>query len=688
MNLLQLLPYMYVTVTIALLIILSVGVIIAVVRKPKQGWIEDIESGTSDTSERNRQWCCCIGCRNNRIRPNGNIDPDVQTNITPENGREDQQQEDETPHNVLVSDTGPLADERSAKQDQINVKKRQSDLPKEEKDSYSTMVDHVTAGSSTRQEKTPNDIPLASQNNVKTTPSHNASMNGKTKTQPLIEECDGVISVPVATCMSREKNDSISSNSKTETHSSYGQNNTSSNIIPENGREDQQKSNQAIHDRPLTTKGNETPRNVRVHVSDTRPLDDEHSARKNVTPRQSDLSKEEKDSYSTMIDHVTAGSSTGQEKTPNDIPLASQNNVKTISSHYASMNGESKTQQLNEECNSVISVPVTMSSEENDRISSNSKTETHSSYGQNNTSSLSDSKESSDQELRTFVSDIADEILETFKQTQKKKLPTVVLTNKYQRHKSIKEFCKADQIYVDSLWISNSPKRDESDTLIQHYSGSKTSKPDLYIGRVYMYTADDRQGLKNLVNKGFTLQAWGEVSSEIYTRYNDHIRLYIKSVIEESKESPDQEKDDYTQEAIVPIAVGEIGITHLLDDRGRLYRSRLYNCNSYMYEQEHAERVFKNNLHGDPARIRKIWLKSSPCSSCSKLLIKMYSKVPKKPEICIGHIYKPGVEVDKQGMNNLKDNGFNVSLWDNFYKTKYGNLNKNKREFFFSQLYL
>ena len=137
---------------------------------------------------------------------------------------------------------------------------------------------------------------------------------------------------------------------------------------------------------------------------------------------------------------------------------------------------------------------------------------------------------------------------------------------------------------AEIIWISNSPNRNEADELIHVFQKCKLV---IYIGRVYNYTSRHRQGLKKLVRAGFTLRVWESVSRKIQPGYDKHLGLYIQSIEKEAEECPDRERDNYTENQVTPIALGEIGITHLLTNNGRLYRSIPHG--------EHAERVFTDD---------------------------------------------------------------------------------------------
>ena len=61
---------------------------------------------------------------------------------------------------------------------------------------------------------------------------------------------------------------------------------------------------------------------------------------------------------------------------------------------------------------------------------------------------------------------------------------------------------------IHSIWIKNSPCADCSSCLIHHFSMRRT-KPTIYIGKIWEGdNGNNRQGLRNLRMKGFTLQVW------------------------------------------------------------------------------------------------------------------------------------------------------------------------------------
>ena len=77
------------------------------------------------------------------------------------------------------------------------------------------------------------------------------------------------------------------------------------------------------------------------------------------------------------------------------------------------------------------------------------------------------------------------------------------------------------------------------------------------------------------------------------------------------------------------IAHSEDGVTHLLTNEGKLYRSK----SDPPYT--HAEFILTKKTQADD--ITKIWIKNSPCAGCSRVLIKFFQDY-RKPIIYVGHI--------------------------------------------------
>ena len=133
---------------------------------------------------------------------------------------------------------------------------------------------------------------------------------------------------------------------------------------------------------------------------------------------------------------------------------------------------------------------------------------------------------------RAFESQEAREIIQVLKDYEYMHLRSIyIVDGKF--YSSMKELHNDPALIqphiIYRIWISNSPKKQESIDLLEVFKKHK-HKPTLYIGRVYKYTSEDRQGLKELLDAGFKLEMWGNVSREIHQRYKIHIDQYIKSV--------------------------------------------------------------------------------------------------------------------------------------------------------------
>ena len=64
-----------------------------------------------------------------------------------------------------------------------------------------------------------------------------------------------------------------------------------------------------------------------------------------------------------------------------------------------------------------------------------------------------------------------------------------------------------------------------------------------------------------------------------------------------------------------------------------------------------------NNIHS-------IWIKNSPCADCSSCLIHHFSMTDSKPTIYIGKIWEGDNEDNRQGLENLRMEGFTLQVWD------------------------
>ena len=275
---------------------------------------------------------------------------------------------------------------------------------------------------------------------------------------------------------------------------------------------------------------------------------------------------------------------------------------------------------------------------------------------------------------RAFESQEARKIIKVLKDNEYLPSTYIVDGKRYSSMKcysSINDSVLVQPHIIYRIWISNSPKQQESVDLLEFFKHKH--KPTLYIGYVYQYTSEDRQGLKKLLDAEFKLEVWDNVSREMYPRYEHHIDQYIKSVKNEWEEVPETEPESYSPEDVVPIALGEVGITHLVCE-GRLYRSSGKN--------RHAEVIFVNdirNRHIQVQKIHKIWIKNSPCFKCCNVLIKLFEqRGSERPTIFIGNIIKPKDKKRKnfKGMVKLKSEGFKLQIWESFNKPKYGRLHE------------
>ena len=111
------------------------------------------------------------------------------------------------------------------------------------------------------------------------------------------------------------------------------------------------------------------------------------------------------------------------------------------------------------------------------------------------------------------------------------------------------------------------------------------------------------------------------------------------------------------------IAHSEDGVTHLLTNEGKLYRS---NSDP---PYTHAEFILtrKTQAHN----ITKIWIKNSPCAGCSRVLIKFFQHC-RKPIIYVGHIYQIDNQEDREGLKNLCQQGFKLEVWETLHTMKHG----------------
>ncbi len=352
---------------------------------------------------------------------------------------------------------------------------------------------------------------------------------------------------------------------------------------------------------------------------------------------------------------------------------------------------EPSTQQVNsarsEATNSTVPSPCRNSKESLGQKIDKTRNRSSTSQSSDQRADSDITSEPSEQE-KEYEKEIAEKLLANFFRSNKKWLQNKVLCS-LTEYSTIKKFIDQSPQTAEKIWISNSLNCTQADQLKDKFKQC-THRPVIYIGRVCNYTSRDRQGLKELVKAGFTLRVWENVSSKIKPRYDSHLDEYIKSIVKEAEECPDRERHDYTEEQVTPIALGEIGITHLLTNSGRLYRSK---CEKKKIT--HAEIVFINQQEqqheGDD--ISQIWIKNSPCSECSNALKEFlknqgdleFLKNQGEISIYIGSIYErrnePDGDIreyallqDKKGMVELLRTHRNVmlELWATYNDTKYG----------------
>ena len=226
---------------------------------------------------------------------------------------------------------------------------------------------------------------------------------------------------------------------------------------------------------------------------------------------------------------------------------------------------------------------------------------------------------------------------------------------------------KHNKDIITELWIKKAPEYTESQVLKNSFEDS-IKKPVLYIGHIHKYTARDRQGLKDLITGGFELKVWENASQYVKPRYTECLQQYLNLLVQETVDYPEREADNYIETEVAIISCGEDRVTHLLTDKGDMYR------NSYEKDQ-HAEVV----LHVASERskhaaldIKKIWVKNSPCSPCSKVLLDLFSNTIDKPVIYVGSIYNPEDEKDRRGLLSLLEAGFDIKVWGTMNTALYG----------------
>ena len=108
------------------------------------------------------------------------------------------------------------------------------------------------------------------------------------------------------------------------------------------------------------------------------------------------------------------------------------------------------------------------------------------------------------------------------------------------------------------------------------------------------------------------------------------------------------------------IAHSEDGVTHLLTNEGKLYRSNTYT---------HAEVIL--TWRTQALNITRILIKNSPCARCSRVLRNFFQHC-RKPIIYVGHIYRPNNQEDREGLKNLVQQGFELKVWEILHTMMHG----------------
>ncbi|XP_019849039.1 PREDICTED: uncharacterized protein LOC109580384 [Amphimedon queenslandica] len=85
----------------------------------------------------------------------------------------------------------------------------------------------------------------------------------------------------------------------------------------------------------------------------------------------------------------------------------------------------------------------------------------------------------------------------------------------------------------------------------------------------------------------------------------------------------------------------------------------------------HAEIQFISD-NQNPKTVTDLWIKNSPCASCSQSLIQYFKDCPKKPTIYIGRIWHLNDSFDDQGLIDIIEAGFTLSVWGELNALLYG----------------
>ncbi len=234
---------------------------------------------------------------------------------------------------------------------------------------------------------------------------------------------------------------------------------------------------------------------------------------------------------------------------------------------------------------------------------------------------------------------------------------------------------------ITHIWLSEAPQAEVSDFLLRVFT---TNKPTIYIGSVMQYTEKDREGLKRLLVAKFNIQVWEEVTKyrDLRGRFMLYLQFYLGQLEEEIK-LPDNQQNNYInrENDFLHICCGEEGVTHLLTNKGKIYRSTRADPNSRDINSNHAERHFlrdikKNRILGND--VHTLLIENSPCINCIEPIIEHYRNSENKPNIKVGKIYKLKESMqttDQQYFEKMVKmcvEGFEISLWQDFTIQWYG----------------
>lgn len=70
-----------------------------------------------------------------------------------------------------------------------------------------------------------------------------------------------------------------------------------------------------------------------------------------------------------------------------------------------------------------------------------------------------------------------------------------------------------------------------------------------------------------------------------------------------------------------------------------------------------------------PSDNTQLWIKKSPCSSCSNRLLELY-KFSRKPTLYVGAISRPHHSDDDKGLSQLLKEGFDIKVWESLADEK------------------